>query len=47
MPERWTCSSQIIDPELKIQTATTAVHLLRDELGNSCSEFVKNRSGAH
>lgn len=47
MPERWTYGSQLFNAELKVQTATTAVHLLQDELGNSCSVFVKNRSGAH
>ena len=47
MPERWTYGSHLINAELKVQTATTAVHLLQDELGNSYFEFVKNRSGAH
>jgi len=47
LPECWTSSSQIIDAAFNVQAVTTAVHVLQDYLGNSCSEFVKNRSGAH
>ena len=40
--EGWTYSSRILDTAPKAQTATTAVHVLNDELGNSCSEGAKN-----
>jgi hypothetical protein len=42
LPEGWTYTSQILDAPLKVQTATTAAHVLQDELGNSYSELVTN-----
>jgi hypothetical protein len=42
LPEGWTYTSQILDAPLKVQTATTAAHVLQDELGNSYSELVNN-----
>lgn len=40
LPEGWTYSSRILDTPLKVQTATTAAHVLQDDLGNSYSEVV-------
>ncbi len=42
VPEGWTYSSRILDSQFRIETATTAAHVLQDELGNSYSEIVKN-----
>jgi hypothetical protein len=42
LPEGWTYSSRLLDAPLKVQTATTAAHVLQDELGNSYSELVNN-----
>lgn len=42
LPAGWTYSSRILDEPLKVQTATTAAHVLQDDLGNSYSELVTN-----
>ena len=42
LPEGWTYSSRILDSEFRIETATTAAHVLQDDLGNSYSEIVRD-----
>lgn len=38
LPAGWTYSSRILDAPLRVETGTTAAHVLQDELGNSYSE---------